>query len=355
MALPKQPTTNQLKLNINAKNYQTTIPSLNTIQKDFKLQDPQKYADTISKANAQAKLDGINSQRDLVNQNLQDSQKSLETDYFQQYRGQREQNALRGLNAGVESQRTNLLQMNQSQQMSKLMQDANRTKLDLARQTSTVEVQRQADALQIRNTELQRQIDLAFKKGDFLQAENSRRMQLDVQKEQQRVGVVWNKYSTNVDNHYKNLADARQQEQARLERVRIANQEKQFNQDMSFKRSQASADAQRQREQMAWDREKFGRSQAAAERASRRAASAASAQRSAAASQAAALKNRAVDSVVLSVKNGHASGQQAMQKVMSMYTAGDFQHRDGDYRDAVKAISSANATYWKNGKYVGRH
>lgn len=331
---PKAPTQKQLQMNINPKNYQTTLPTLADVQKQYGLTDPTKYADKMSKANAQPKLDGLNAQNDLINQNLKEGQQTLETDYFNQYRNQKQQNALNGLNAGIESQRANLLQMNQGQQMTKLLTDANRQKQDIARQKSTVEVQRQAEALQLRNNELQNQIDISFKRGNFLQAENARRMQLDVQKEQQRIQAVQTVYSNKNTSYWNHVDQNYKQQQFSYQKQVDKIQQNMANRDYNFKVSQAHSDAAYRSQQLQAQRE------------------ATAATKNQQAQQQKNAVTKMVSDAQIEARTNGANISDVMRGLMNAHTDGLLSNNA--YGAAVKKVNQAwnESSYWK--KHYGK-
>jgi hypothetical protein len=340
--MPKAPSQQELQLNINPNNYETKIPSLNQVQSEFGLQDPSKYADQISKANAQPQLDNLAAQRDLVDQGLREGQQALEVDYFQQYRNQREENALRGLNAGIESQRTNLLQMNQGQQMTKLLQDANREKQNIKRAEATVEVQRQAQALELRNNELQRQIDMAFRKGDFLQAENARRMQMDIEKEQTRIQNVQYMYNTQLDNYWGTLENESRQRMEALEKQKVGIQSRQADNQARMAQLQYQLDQQRVANDRWYKQQSLN--SAAADRA------AAAASKKAENTQNELMKQRQIDSVVADIKRGQVNPAEGQEILLQAYNNGVFKDRDTDYRAAVVAANQASSRWEWNKK-----
>lgn len=260
-----------LKININPNNYQTKIPSLTSVQKEYGLQDPAKYADSIANKNAQSKLDGINAQRTQVDQDLREGQMSMDVDFFNQFRQQKESQAQRGLNSGIQAQQDTQLDMNRQSVLGNLYRDANRQKDNLNTDARRVEVEKQAEALQIRHTELQSQIDLAFRKGDFLQAENSRRMQLDVEKEKSRIDGLKTTNDRQWDNYYKAQDKAFQDQTFAFNKKMAEIDNRMAERDYAFKVKQASIDnayrnsqASYQRSQDAYNRQASANAEASA-------------------------------------------------------------------------------------------
>jgi hypothetical protein len=254
---PKMPgpmNPNDLKVNVNADNYKTNIPSLADVQKEFGLQDPAKYAETLANANAQGKLDGIESQRKNIDQNLREGQMAMDVDFFHQFRNQKEAQAQRGLNAGIEAQQNTQLDMNRQSVLGDLYRDANRQNNDLDTDSRRVEIERQAEELQIQHNELQSQIDIAFRKGDFLQAENARRMQLDVEKEKARIDSVHKKWQTDFDTYQasygnqwgayvQDMTAGFERQRIGLEERRIASQDRIANAELALSRQRLASES----------------------------------------------------------------------------------------------------------------
>jgi hypothetical protein len=338
---PVAPTEQQLRMNIDPNNYQTKIPSLSDVQKEFGLQDAQKYADQISGANAQSKLDGIEAQRRQIDQGLREGQSALDVDFFHQFRNQKEMMAQRGLNAGIAAQKDTQLDMNRQAQLGNLLRDANRSKDNLAQDTRRVEIERQAEALQIRSQELQRQIDLAFKKGDFLQAENARRMQLDVEKEKMRIDGVQFNYSKGLETYFGDLENESRVRMEGLEKQKIGIDAKRAENEARM----AQLNYQLRQQEINNDKwyKQQSLSSAAADRAWQQAQSA-SKQAQALAEQN-TLKQRQVDALVTGVKSKKITPQKAMEQLYTAYNKGMFTDRNGDYKAAVQAVGDAGYQY----------
>jgi hypothetical protein len=187
-----QPAMPNLNMNIDSNNYKTELPSLANVREKWGLQDPNEYAKQMADKNAQIKRDNLQGQQDLLTQNTRESQQALGTDFFSQYRQGLQNQAAGGMNAGIQAGRDNAMQMAQMGQVSGLMRDAGRQEQAIQRDRGRVELERQAEEMEIANSQIQQQIDIAFRQGDFEQVENMRRMQVDLEKEKARIdGERW--------------------------------------------------------------------------------------------------------------------------------------------------------------------
>jgi hypothetical protein len=144
--------------------------------------------------------------------------------------------------------------MNRQSVLGDLYRDANRQNNDLDTDSRRVEIERQAEELQIQHNELQSQIDIAFRKGDFLQAENARRMQLDVEKEKARIDSVYKKWQTDFDTYQasygnqwgayvQDMTAGFERQRIGLEERRIASQDRIANAELALSRQRLASES----------------------------------------------------------------------------------------------------------------
>jgi murein DD-endopeptidase MepM/ murein hydrolase activator NlpD len=222
MATPLQSVLNSAKNNVASqqKAYQNNDntklankmigATIGDISKKYGFNFSREYAQRQAAVEAQAqrntykdsirKNDATNRQTlESIHNNLSDGNKALDTSYFQQYQGQRQNQTNRGLNAGLAADQNLRLNMNQQGQMADMYRDAS-----LARNTESqryaIEAQRLAESLglvdaQEKSKAEQMYQDLLTKGYGFLNQERQTGLQIDSNE--------WGKMQDRINNTFR--------------------------------------------------------------------------------------------------------------------------------------------------------
>lgn len=143
--------------------------NLGATQKKYGFQTPNTLANTVSQADYNTAMTGINSQKESVQRNYLSDSRSADMNHFTALRSQRMASAKRGLNGGIGAGLVN--QANFAHQSN--IQQAVRKRLDSMNQLDTqgtqADIQRVKNQLQLKNQYNQEQLGIAFQDTTFNQ------------------------------------------------------------------------------------------------------------------------------------------------------------------------------------------
>ncbi|QHZ54015.1 hypothetical protein [Paenibacillus larvae] len=152
------------------------LPTLDEVQGQWGLMNPEKYGNTLADMEYQRKIDALDSQWDQFYKDHRRGLQGNTVETFKQALARQQDLATRGINAGIASDLQNQDRMDSMAKTQKLLQDYQKTSQDIATKKGIAGIERNENALKMQREELQKQIDLAFKMGNYEQAKEFQKL-----------------------------------------------------------------------------------------------------------------------------------------------------------------------------------
>ena len=175
---------------IDFSKYRTQSATIEDIAKKYGFDFSREYAERIAEQEAQRRRAEVDSQRARVEQATQSAQTNLEHDFFNEFLQQQQSVVNSGLNAGLEMDRHNRLEMNRQHALADILQMAELQNQDLDRMLQTIAEEQGLRTETLYDQRMQFASQLLQQYEAQKQAENLAMLQAELQQRGQNISLT---------------------------------------------------------------------------------------------------------------------------------------------------------------------